>query len=393
MPAYATVQDVQARMLRTMSSAEEAVCANLLDDAGVIIDAYNADASANAKKVVSCNMVVRAMGDGELTTDLLKTTGFGVYCWYTENNDFTTPRASTYMLMRNQEVTWASNNWTYSPLKYWPETPDELLTFRAYAPYTDAELSYDDNGMPRLPVSVAADDYTNGTQHDPLFGTTQNGLLYTDYNYLKSGSTATSDDTDGTIHWYFHHGMAKLVFKAAINPKSTIEKLTITGITVTPLYDEGILDISSTAFNTTTNTKDKPTWYDRDGRISADITFGEDKTVELVKKATAPTLDDYVSILNGNGLLVIPRHYGETTNDDPTTATAPMTITVSYQVEGSTETKTATATINKANIQGNTVYTFYLLLDPSINDTLTLIEVGIRTWTKAADITHDVYNW
>lgn len=67
MPAYATVQDVQARMLRTMSSAEEAVCANLLDDAGVIIDAYNADASANAKKVVSCNMVVRAMGDGEST--------------------------------------------------------------------------------------------------------------------------------------------------------------------------------------------------------------------------------------------------------------------------------------------------------------------------------------
>lgn len=67
MPAYATVQDVQARMLRTMSSAEEAVCANLLDDAGVIIDAYNADASADAKKVVSCNMVVRAMGDGEST--------------------------------------------------------------------------------------------------------------------------------------------------------------------------------------------------------------------------------------------------------------------------------------------------------------------------------------
>ncbi len=333
--------------------------------------------------------ITRAMGDGELTNDLLKTTGFGVYCWYTENNDFTTPRASTYMLMRNQEVTWASNNWTYSPLKYWPETPDELLTFRAYAPYTDAELSYDDNGMPRLPVSVAADDYANGTQHDPLFGTTKDGLLYTDYNYIKSGTT-------DTIHWYFHHGMAKLVFKAAINHQSSIEKLTITGITVTPLYDQGILDISSTAFNhTATNTKDKPTWYDRSGDITTNITVGEGNGVEVERKSTDDVLvaADYVDILNSNGLLVIPRHYGETTNDDPTTATAPMTITVSYQVEGSTDTKTATATINKANIQGNTVYTFYLLLDPSINDTLTLIEVGIRTWTKAADITHDVYNW
>ncbi len=340
--------------------------------------------------------VTRAMGDGELTTDLLKTKGFGVYCWYTENNDFTTPRASTYMLMRNQEVTWASKSWSYSPLKYWPETPDEQLTFRAYAPYTDAELNYDDNGMPRLPVSVTADDYTNGTQHDPLFGTTQNGLLYTDYNYLKSGSTATSDDTDGTIHWYFHHGMAKLVFKAAINHQSSIEKLTITGITVTPLYNQGILDISSTAFNhTDTNVKDKPVWYDRSGDITANITFGEDERVEVERKSTttAPTQDDYVSILDSKGLLVIPRHFGETINDDPPTTTAPMTITVSYQVEGSTETKTATATINKANIQGNTVYSFYLLLDPTSTQTLTLIEVGIRTWTKAPDIYHDVYNW
>ena len=31
--AYATVQDVQARMIRTMDSTEQTVCGNLLDDA------------------------------------------------------------------------------------------------------------------------------------------------------------------------------------------------------------------------------------------------------------------------------------------------------------------------------------------------------------------------
>lgn len=62
--AYATVSDVQARMSRTMSASEQAICSNLLDDAAVIIDAYNEDADAEAKKVVSCRMVVRAMGDG-----------------------------------------------------------------------------------------------------------------------------------------------------------------------------------------------------------------------------------------------------------------------------------------------------------------------------------------
>lgn len=61
--AYATVADVQARMTREMSEDEQAVCSTLLDDAAVIIDSYNINASADAKKVVSCRMVVRAMGD------------------------------------------------------------------------------------------------------------------------------------------------------------------------------------------------------------------------------------------------------------------------------------------------------------------------------------------
>lgn len=63
--AYATVADVQARMSRTMSSDEQTMCATLLDDAAVIIDVYNVNASSDAKKIVSCNMVIRKLGDGE----------------------------------------------------------------------------------------------------------------------------------------------------------------------------------------------------------------------------------------------------------------------------------------------------------------------------------------
>ena len=63
--AYATVSDVQARMTRTLSTAEQTMCSTLLDDAAVIIDAYNVNASAGAKKIVSCNMCIRKLGDGE----------------------------------------------------------------------------------------------------------------------------------------------------------------------------------------------------------------------------------------------------------------------------------------------------------------------------------------
>lgn len=64
MAAYATVSDVQARLSWDMDAATESVCSQLLNDAAVIIDAFASSASTDIKKVVSCRMVMRALGDG-----------------------------------------------------------------------------------------------------------------------------------------------------------------------------------------------------------------------------------------------------------------------------------------------------------------------------------------
>ena len=61
---YASVADVEARLTRDLSTDEETVCSTLLEDAAVMIDAAAPSASADAKKVVSCRMVIRALGDG-----------------------------------------------------------------------------------------------------------------------------------------------------------------------------------------------------------------------------------------------------------------------------------------------------------------------------------------
>lgn len=60
---YATVEDVQARMTREMTTEERSVCDILLGDAAILIDAYNADAKYSAKNTVSCRMIARMMGD------------------------------------------------------------------------------------------------------------------------------------------------------------------------------------------------------------------------------------------------------------------------------------------------------------------------------------------
>lgn len=62
--AYATVSEVEAGF-RPLDSAEAGKCSALLDEAAVIIDAYNADASEAAKSVVSRRMVRRALGESD----------------------------------------------------------------------------------------------------------------------------------------------------------------------------------------------------------------------------------------------------------------------------------------------------------------------------------------
>lgn len=62
--AYATVEDVQKRMTRTLSQDEETVCATLLEDAGILIDQECGSDNVAVKGIVSCRMVIRAIGDG-----------------------------------------------------------------------------------------------------------------------------------------------------------------------------------------------------------------------------------------------------------------------------------------------------------------------------------------
>ena len=63
MTTYATVEDVQAGF-RFIPTEEAAKCSTLLEEAAVLIDTVAKSASADAKKVVSCRIVRRSLGDG-----------------------------------------------------------------------------------------------------------------------------------------------------------------------------------------------------------------------------------------------------------------------------------------------------------------------------------------
>lgn len=97
----------------------------------------------------------RAGFAGEVTTDGLKTTdgdlktaGFGVFAYYTDNGKYD-DNLSTPNFMYNEQVTSDGTKFSYSPVKYWPNEyggtaiSDETdkLTFFAYAPYVNVTPS------------------------------------------------------------------------------------------------------------------------------------------------------------------------------------------------------------------------------------------------------------
>ena len=362
----------------------------------------------------------RATGGGELTNALLQEKGFGVYCWYTGKTSVAFDATGTipvnhistyvgtdgYMLMRNQKVEYntTTSRWTYAPTKYWPMDPDEKLTFRAYAPYSDYLLT-DGKGMPELPVVVTKDDYHNNTQHDPLWGSgaasfthttdpylpddATYGTPYNNYTFEMSGDATSKGNHDGTIHWFFHHGMAKIIFWGLLDSGAKEDHVTITSISLTPLYTQGLLDISSPV----SSKDEKPRWNTTGGNMEVVLkgytldaygnedTAAEDLSAYTIGKENTSLPNDGWTRLTDNGLLIIPRDY------DPTT---PMVLTVTGEAEGHEVSLSTTIT---QSLYGNTVYTFKMTISDKLTLQIQSVNAAFTDWYEVGSQEKKVYNW
>lgn len=76
------------------------------------------------------------------TTDAMETAGFGVFAAYTAQEAFSSQPMN---FMYNQKVTKSGTDWTYSPLKYWPNNQGDQVSFFAYAPHNVEGAALDDS--------------------------------------------------------------------------------------------------------------------------------------------------------------------------------------------------------------------------------------------------------
>lgn len=224
----------------------------------------------------------------------LQGAGFGVFAYYTGATAWGDVGSSTTPnFMYNQQETWSSDHWTYTPVKYWPNADGEKVSFFAYAPYTSNTTGFSTNTDAGAPII----SYTWGTTND---------LLYDKQIDQVKGTVSSA------VTFTFKHALAKVEFKIRRNdnsgPPVTLKSLSI------GLYTSGTFNLGTES------------WTPTSERVSQTI-----RSTDLAVTAfTAGTAQDL-----GSSMLVIPD----------------LKYTINYTIDGNeyTHNNVSITGLNKGN--------------------------------------------
>lgn len=274
---------------------------------------------------------------GVATTDTIKKTGIGVYGYYTAQKNFTSTAdataenpASKPNFMWNQKVEWKTNVWDYAPVKYWPNTTGDKLTFFAYAPYFD-------NAATNTPAYGITEVCNNETEGEPTlkFTLPEKNVHHVDLMYANPADendpimNLEKPGTNDKVTFKFKHALSRIGFKRqalidGITPTKAItgeldEATTITINKLTVSLD----GLSNSGTMNFANGK----WTDLVARTEA-LEYIYEKTEDWFGTNNVLTHDDATDALqllsNENYLMVIPNEPGKNTS---------ITVTIDYTVD------------------------------------------------------------
>ncbi|WP_294483176.1 fimbrillin family protein [uncultured Bacteroides sp.] len=138
--------------------------------------------------------------------------GFGIMGYFTGQKTFEQAKGEvTPSFMHNQMVEYKNGAWTYSPVKYWPNRPGDMISFFAYAPYEQ--------------------DWQNGTKAGVVVSAAgEKGIPYINFTLKKENelkkmvdlvAAVAQDQTyttqnDGKVSFKFEHTLSRVSFKAQL---------------------------------------------------------------------------------------------------------------------------------------------------------------------------------
>ena len=179
-------------------------------------DATTDDGTQTAIKFEATTSFFQTRSIISTNTDLQAASGFGVFAYYTEDVAWANTTNPTPDFMYNQLVTYNTDHWTYTPVKYWPNNSDHKVSFFAYAPHNGTGITAGHDNTTKQAIIT----YTWGTTNDLLFdnSTTNRDL--------------TKPDISATVPFTFRHAVANVEFKVR-RKEQTGSTITLHGLTVT----------------------------------------------------------------------------------------------------------------------------------------------------------------
>ncbi len=293
----------------------------------------------------------RADGNAPLSniTDIasLRAAGFGVFGYYDDNKTYDSDN-DTPNFMYNQQVSWNTDRWTYSPLKYWPNETGtgesdgrtDRLSFFAYAPFLsgDPRLNFSANDAKGDPTVTYTTPNDLGQCLDVLYATKPDGTTLTDLTKQNVGQNVT---------FSFHHTMSRLNFNVraafdeiaagsnvkAENTRITVESITLetegSGATAPLFFTSGTLNLRTGLWTNAANSSatGTPKIVLSGNAIGTDVRDQGDKSVKDMldaNKHIIPGVDNTWRNAGNGYLTLLP-------NPDLPTTTAPrLKVSIVY---------------------------------------------------------------
>ena len=166
----------------------------------------------------------------------------GVYAYYHQNSNWLTGASNQLNFMINQQATHnkLADAYIYSPLKYWPNTPGDKLSFIGYYPFTDGAAS-GETSTTSTGITIEAISESGL----PTFSFTVKDDEADQVDFLVSDLLAnqTKPAIHESIRLLFKHATSKISFRIVIadDIKADVATFNVESIGLTKLYSKGTL--------------------------------------------------------------------------------------------------------------------------------------------------------
>lgn len=164
------------------------------------------DVSPDANPVVGFDIYTGGQTKGTITDGTsIQIDNFGILAYYTGQEVWASKIGSTTPnFMWNQQVTY-SGGWTYTPVKYWPNTKDDKVSFFAYAPYSS-------NGTSDKGIKLSTN--TTATKPTIEFTLASNPTEMVD---LVAGFQKDQEKRTAAVSFELKHLLSRVEFKAKLD--------------------------------------------------------------------------------------------------------------------------------------------------------------------------------